>query len=1166
MKNRSPFRKPTPLVSNAARQVGSALLKLDPSQTRSIRQPLIAEINRRIRALTAGVLEEFKGLTANVFCPTGEGGGVDPSCGKGGVSVSSDGSGTIKDKNGVSYPVLFEARTRTYSIGVPGKESMLERGVTAGGATMKRVGDVVSDVGIHKEFRRKGLASALYAHIEKHIGKSLRPNDYLTPDGEALWASRKPTTNQVTPSFDSLLQKFTSGKWWTGFVEAAYLKGVTRAYDSAHPNPTRDGRNEFLRMMSLRNATEFTGNAKRHSLKDIKGKFISAKALQLAQRFEAEIKGVGQWMGQQLGRIVTDAMMNGTPANELAVLINKVMHTTKNRCIVIANTEIIRAQAEGQLDAAEALGIDEVEPEVEWITAGMPCPSCSKMRGKRFKVSQAHGLIPHHPSCKCSWKIVKPKKVKKSLTGNMFCPTGEGGGIDPSCSPNAKLTSLPEAGPNYFAQSGQASLEDLGFKGLGVSYGARGKYGVDLVEQTLDPSQINFVQSAVSKQIVADKLSGSNRDLPVIVKDGNQYHLQEGHHRAAAQVLQTGRVTALVVEVESKRGGKVKFKTPTTDVTSNRSWGFVTRALLKFDAVANVFCPTGEGGGVDPSCKWTSNETPFRTASHTEIQEVGRATEKSGLGRMDGVSRQVPLDSVVGTQRKLWPKRVQEYIKNPNKDSDAAVTATKYKGTYYVTEGHHRVTAAIARGEKTTEIHVYDLDAVTVNVFCPTGTGGGVDPSCRSGGNEGDYGRLKNPITQHETTYKSIPNRNSEIANARNKLAFKNGHSVQMLDPSTLVSSQDWLISDMQSKMVGELYKDKPILVIRHEGKLHVEHGNHRAAHALLTGQMVPAVVAEWANDGKLVFQTPTINVFCPTGEGGGIDPTCKTGGGSHAEKTKAMLAEAASDPALKSLTAEKDRIKVGMMKRLDAATKSKKVDLDKAMADYTSSFREFEAAEAKVAERSRELLVKHFGIESKKQPKFNVDTGKSGPHAENWQKAEEFLKPLSARTAIGHQTLEVRPTRTLDERSSYTPGKKAGVLDKLALLGDVKGRIRSNPKDTPSIAAHEFGHHLEESIPGAKAKVAEFRQKRYDPAKNVSLKESAPFGGFHESEVGNPDNMEPLFQSKAKAAYSGKVYKSGSTEILSMGIEALHSNPIHMAKTDPEYFGLVMGILQGDK
>lgn len=132
---------------------------------------------------------EFSSLL-NVFCPTGVGGGIDPTC-------SPSGSGVIKDKSGVVYKVHYDKENRTYTIGVPGKEDMLERGVTAGGATLKRDMKTVSSVGIYPEFRRKGLATALYDHIEKHLGAKLEENWATTPDGEEFWKARKGKVENV---------------------------------------------------------------------------------------------------------------------------------------------------------------------------------------------------------------------------------------------------------------------------------------------------------------------------------------------------------------------------------------------------------------------------------------------------------------------------------------------------------------------------------------------------------------------------------------------------------------------------------------------------------------------------------------------------------------------------------------------------------------------------------------------------------------------------------------------------------------------------------------------------------------------------------------------------------------------------------------------------------
>ncbi len=58
---------------------------------------------------------------------------------------------------------------------------------------------------------------------------------------------------------------------------------------------------------------------------------------------------------------------------------------------------------------------------------------------------------------------------------------------------------------------------------------------------------------------------------------------------------------------------------------------------------------------------------------------------------------------------------------------------------------------------------------------------------------------------------------------------------------------------------------------------------------------------------------------------------------------------------------------------------------------------------------------------------------------------------------------------------------------------------------------------------------------------------------------------MLDTFKGDANMAhYAGKTYEgSKATEIVSMGLEMLYRDPAHFAKADPQYFSLMMGILQ---
>jgi hypothetical protein len=103
--------------------------------------------------------------------------------------VNADGSGTIVDKTGKQYDVqvhehLYHTDPRLkieYRV-------VNEHGHIVASAELRREKTAVSSVFVHEQ--RKGIATALYKHIEKHLGYKLQPNAALTDEGAAFWKSR----------------------------------------------------------------------------------------------------------------------------------------------------------------------------------------------------------------------------------------------------------------------------------------------------------------------------------------------------------------------------------------------------------------------------------------------------------------------------------------------------------------------------------------------------------------------------------------------------------------------------------------------------------------------------------------------------------------------------------------------------------------------------------------------------------------------------------------------------------------------------------------------------------------------------------------------------------------------------------------------------------------
>lgn len=201
--------------------------------------------------------------------------------------------------------------------------------------------------------------------------------------------------------------------WLYKYVQSAYKKGVTRSYLSTHPElgkpaPWYEGTRAGFLESSF-------GRPER----------IDKLELLYTRAYE-NLKGVTASMSTKMSQILTSGMAHGTsPVNMAKEMSREITKLTKQRALAIATTETIHAHAEGQLDALEDLGVEEVEAEVEFTTSGdnIVCPKCEALAGRRYTISKAHGIIPVHPRCRCSWSPVAragPKLKKSSKLAKML--------------------------------------------------------------------------------------------------------------------------------------------------------------------------------------------------------------------------------------------------------------------------------------------------------------------------------------------------------------------------------------------------------------------------------------------------------------------------------------------------------------------------------------------------------------------------------------------------------------------------------------------------------------------------------------------------------------------------------------------------------------------------
>jgi hypothetical protein len=210
---------------------------------------------------------------------------------------------------------------------------------------------------------------------------------------------------------------------------------------------------------------------------------------------------------------------------------------------------------------------------------------------------------------------------------------------------------------------------------------------------------------------------------------------------------------------------------------------------------------------------------------------------------------------------------------------------------------------------------------------------------------------------------------------------------------------------------------------------------------------------------------------------------------------------------------------------------------------------KELRAAHDAWAETSRQALKEYLKVDN--PAKFEAHNFRSeSDHAQDgMKKATDFLQGVVSNvggmdTVPGYNCIHV-------------PGQRAfhRATDNAINVG----------QGEPGVMAHEMAHGLENRLPGAAMMVRQFLRARVGDEQPTSMKEK--FGGaYGADEVGRKDDFDKSFGGDQNYGYyAGKIYPSGATEILSMGVEDIYRNPGRLAKLDPEYFALVVGVLRGD-
>lgn len=182
--------------------------------------------------------------------------------------------------------------------------------------------------------------------------------------------------------------------YWQKFIEESYAKGTGRAFDDLNQGAKAAGQN-----------LDFYAGTRAQFLNSSFNNPASVEKVKLlAGRVYTDLRGVTEAMAGQMKRQLVDGMIQGANPRDIARhMAATIDGIGQRRADVIARTEIMRAHAEGQLDAFEVLGVKELGVSVEWSTAGdgRVCQRCAPMQGAVFSIQESRGMLPRHPNCRC---------------------------------------------------------------------------------------------------------------------------------------------------------------------------------------------------------------------------------------------------------------------------------------------------------------------------------------------------------------------------------------------------------------------------------------------------------------------------------------------------------------------------------------------------------------------------------------------------------------------------------------------------------------------------------------------------------------------------------------------------------------------------------------------
>lgn len=284
-----------------------------------------------------------------------------------------------------SRPIDLSAQSRIDPTKTNGVRSRFERELVR---RLKLVADGIKKY-VVEENRFKPVANAVgdftYPDAPDKVNKFMRHLRYLQ-DKDFLEIQRGAGT------------KSGNKRWSDVYLQSSYQKGLANAYGQ-------------VRKAGVTVEQRWIDSAFFRPIHADRAGLIYTRAYQ-------ELEGITAAIDTKMSATLADGMIEGRGSLDIARQLSEdVQSIGVTRARRIARTEVTRAHADATLNSYEESEIEGVNllSEFTSIDDNARCPTCEKLEGKQYTVSEARGVIPVHPNCRCGWTpvVLEPMKRRK---------------------------------------------------------------------------------------------------------------------------------------------------------------------------------------------------------------------------------------------------------------------------------------------------------------------------------------------------------------------------------------------------------------------------------------------------------------------------------------------------------------------------------------------------------------------------------------------------------------------------------------------------------------------------------------------------------------------------------------------------------------------------------